>query len=376
MRIANGITYVEGKLQNGVEVAFQNGVITAMGAQLPAEPTIDATGCIVTPGFIDIHIHGFAGHDAMEGEDAVRIMAKALPKHGTTSFLATTMTASVEETRTCLAGIARVVAQPGAGANVLGAFMEGPYFCEKRKGAQPGQYLAMPSLAHLESMTGENAKVVRMISVAPELEGALEFIRALSARGVTVACGHTDATCEQVMEAVRCGASEITHLFNGMSALHHREPGVPGAALTCKQLSVELIADLIHLHPTALRLAYTAKGADRCVAITDSMMAGGMPDGIYSLGGQTVIVKENAARLENGVLAGSTLTLDRSLRNMVSAVGVPLEDALKMYTANPARQIGETRRGTLQVGHFADLLLLDAATLAIKAVYVGGMQVA
>lgn len=375
MRIANGIVYADGKLTPGLEVSFEGDTITDIGTQLPADETVDATGCYVVPGFIDVHIHGFAGHDTMEGEDGIRAMARGLPRYGVTSFLPTTITSSVADLRSALAGAARVKADPCEdGATVLGAFMEGPFFNEKRKGAQPAQHLALPSIAAYEEMTADSQGCVRMISLAPELPGALPFIDEMVRRGVTVACGHTDASSDQVMEAVAHGASHITHLFNAMTPLHHREPGVSGAALSCPQLTVELISDLIHIHALALRTAWLAKGTDRCICITDSMMAGGMPDGQYTLGGQDVTVQNGAARLSDGTLAGSTLTMDKSLRNMVNVVGVPLEQALPMYTLNPARRIGETRRGALQPGNYADIVLLTQ-DLHVKSVWVSGRKV-
>lgn len=373
MRIVNGFTYVDGKLSTGVELSMRGDTIAALGAHLPAEESFDASGCYVLPGFIDLHIHGFAGRDAMEGEDAVRHMAANLPLHGTTSFLPTTMTASIEETREAVAGVKKAMISPSAGAAVLGCHMEGPFFCAKKKGAQPEAHLMMPSMEAFESMVADHADAVRIISLAPELPGANEFIRAISEKGIVVSCGHSEATYEQVLTAVANGASEITHLFNAMSAFTHREPGMPGAALACPQLNVQFIADLIHLHPAVLRIMYEAKGADRCIAITDSMMAGGMPDGQYSLGGQDVYVKDGAARLIDGVLAGSVLTLRRSLQNMVQTVGIPLEEALPMYTTTPARRIGQARRGRLQAGCFADVVVLDSA-FEVKAVWVGGKR--
>ena len=373
MRIANGLTYVDGKLCTGVELSMRGENIAAMGAYLPAEESYDASGCYVLPGFIDLHIHGFAGHDTMEGEAAVRHMAKHLVQHGTTAFLPTTMTAPIDQTREAIAGVKRAMQSPSEGAAVLGCHMEGPFFCAKKKGAQPQEHLKAPSLEAFEAMVSDNLDAVRLISVAPELPGAYDFIHSVSEKGVVVACGHSDATYEQVMTAVANGASQITHLFNAMSAFNHREPGVPGAALSCPQLYVEFIADLVHLHPAVLRILYEAKGSDLAIAITDSMMAGGMPDGQYALGGQDVYVKDGAARLLDGTLAGSILTLQRSLQNVVRTVGIPLEEALPMYTSTPARQIGETRRGRLEAGCYADVVVLDGK-FDVKAVWVGGKR--
>ena len=374
MRIVNGLTYVDGRVCAGVELSMHGETIAALGAHLPAEESYDASGCYVLPGFIDLHIHGFAGHDTMEGEDAVRHMAKHLAQHGPTACLPPTMPAPSDQPRAAIVGVKRAMQTPSEGAAILGCHMEGPFFCAKKKGAQPQEHLKNPSWEAFEAMVSDNLDAVRLISVAPELPGAFGFIRSACQKGLVVACGHSDATYEQVMEAVANGASEITHLFNAMSAFNHREPGVPGAALSCPQLYVEFIADLVHLHPAVLRVLYAAKGADLAIAITDSMMAGGMPDGQYALGGQDVYVKGGAARLLDGTLAGSILTLRRSLQNMVQTVGIPLEEALPMYTLTPARRIGQTRRGRLEVGCYADVVVLDGS-FEVKAVWVGGKRI-
>jgi N-acetylglucosamine-6-phosphate deacetylase len=373
MRIVNGWTYVDGTLRSDAWLAFGGARIEAVGEALPPDETWDATGCYVLPGFIDLHIHGFAGRDAMEGADAVRAMAKGLVQHGTTAFLPTTMTASTPETFTAVAGVEAAMAKPGEGAAVLGCHMEGPFFCAKRKGAQPEAYLQLPSVEAFEALTGGSAGVVRLISVAPELPGAPDFIRAMTARGIRVSCGHSDATWAQVMDAVAAGAGQVTHLYNAMSPLSHREPGMVGAALSCPQITAEFIADLIHLHPAALQTMFAAKGPGLCVAITDSMMAGGMPDGPYTLGGQPVFSHDGAARLEDGTLAGSVLTLRRSLQNMVETVGIPLERALPMYTSTPAARLGDTLRGRLAPGCRADIVVMDPG-FNIRAVWVGGKR--
>ncbi|GHU65757.1 N-acetylglucosamine-6-phosphate deacetylase [Clostridia bacterium] len=374
MKIANGLVYQDESYFADTDLLIRDGVIAGIGPHLAADETYDATGCYVIPGFIDLHIHGFGGLDTMNGAEAVRTMSRELVKHGTTSFLPTTMTAAKPETRAAVRGIAKVMADPEPiGSAVLGCLMEGPFFCEKRKGAQPAHALLAPTLADYEDMTGEDAGIVRRLALAPELPGAAELIRALVERGVQVSLGHTDATYAQMIAAAAAGATSVTHIYNGMSPLTHREPGAVGAALTCRQLIPEFIADLIHLHPAALKLVYDSKGSDGCIAITDSMEAGGMPDGQYQLGGQEVFVKDGAARLTDGTLAGSVLTLRRSLANMVTVVGVPIAEALPMYTSTPARLIGETRRGSLTEGYIADIVVLDHA-FNVRAVWVGGKR--
>lgn len=373
MKIVNGLNYINGELIKGDEISIHGGVIAEIGGQLPPDELFDAQGLIIVPGFIDIHIHGFGGKDTMDGADAVRTMAIELVKHGTTSFLPTTMTASIEETRRAVEGIRDTMANPADGATVLGCYMEGPFFCAKRKGAQPEQHLRCPSIGDFGAMTGDCADVIRRLALAPELPGALELIRELSSRGIQISIGHTDATYEQAMAGVQAGASSVTHMYNAMTPLGHRDPGVVGAALSSWQLTAEFIADMVHLHPAALRVMWEAKGPDHCAAITDSMMAGGMPDGEYSLGGQKVIVADGAARLEDKTLAGSVLTLRQSLKNMVSTVGVPLEDAIPMYTSTPAKLIGEDARGLLEPGMIADVAALDR-DFNVRAVWVGGRR--
>ena len=371
MKIINGRVYIDGGFEP-LELSFGR-TIKEVAKRLPAGESFDAAGMYIVPGFIDTHIHGFAGCDTMDGADAVRTMSRELVKHGTTSFLPTTMTASIDETKAAIEGVAQVMREKPAGSVPLGVNMEGPFFCAAKKGAQPAEHLRLPSMDDYDNMVDANADIVRRLALAPELEGALPVIRELIRLGVQVSLGHTDATYEQMMAAVNAGASSVTHMFNAMSPFTHRQPGAVGAGLACRQLMCEFVADMVHLHPAAIRAMLAAKGEDMCVAITDSMMAGGMPDGEYTLGGQPVFVKDNAACLANGTLAGSVLTLHKSLLNMVNIVGVPLEQALPMYTESPARLIGEQNRGRIEVGFDADILALDAA-LNIKAVWVGGKR--
>lgn len=372
-RIVNGSTFEDGEFRAGLEILIEDGLIADVDSITEPCETFDATGLYVTPGFIDAHIHGFGGRDMMEGKDAVLTMSRELVKHGTTSFAPTTMTASVEETRSANIGVAEAMKENTDGATILGTYMEGPFFCMKRKGAQPAEHIASPTIEAFQKMEGGTG-VVKRLALAPELDGAIELIRYLVANGVQVSLGHSDATYEQVMEAVANGASSITHLYNAQTPLTHREPGVVGAGLSCGQLTTEFISDLVHIHKGALKIMYAAKGSDLCCAITDSMMAGGMPDGDYTLGGQPVISKDGAARLADGTLAGSILTLRNSLRNMVESVGVPLEKAIPMYTSTPARLLGQYfKRGKIEVGYIADIIAFDRS-YNIKAAWVGGKR--
>ena len=270
-------------------------------------------------------------------------------------------------------GSARAFRHPTPGAAVVGLHLEGPFLNPKRKGAADERFLRAPSLSDFEAIAGPYASLVRMVAMAPELPGGLGLVDALVARGIRVACGHSDATYEQAMEAVAHGASVATHTFNAMSPLHHRSPGMAGAALTCPQLYAEFIADFVHLHPAAVRLTLAGKGRDGAIAITDCMKYGGLTEAEQASMPGDRTVRGGAPRLADGTLAGSCLTLDQSLRNLVHGLGVPLEDALPAYTANPSRLLGLTRRGSLAAGHYADLVVLDA-TLRVRAVWAAGRR--
>ncbi len=362
MLICNARALIGGEFVKGLSLRLREGRIAEIGSELvqaPGEPVIDATELLVIPGFIDIHIHGYGGQDTMNGRAAIAHMAQGLVRHGVTGFLPTTMAASYEDTRAALSAARELTHEGPMGARVLGCHLEGPFLNAAKKGAQPGQFIFPASMENYLKIAKGLEDAVKLVTIAPDIEGALELIQAL--RGQTaLSAGHTDASVDQMRQAVESGVSQVTHLFNGMNALSHRAPGVPGAALTMDEIRVQIIADLLHLHPTTLKLAWRAKGADGCLLITDAMEATGMPDGQYKLGANDVTVKNREARLSDGTIAGSTLTMERAVRNMAQVVGVPLEQAIHMATAAPADAIGETERGRIAVGNHADLALLDA----------------
>ena len=315
------------------------------------EDEVDLAGDYLLPGFVDVHIHAFRGHDAMQGEAAVRQMARDLYKEGVAAFLPTTMSASPEDTRAAMEGIRSVMRRPDAhAALVLGAHMEAPYLNPAKCGAQRPEFLHAPDMNGFLAITGGHPEDARIITVAPELPGAESFIREASGLGVVVSVGHTAATAEQTHLAADWGATHVTHTFNAQTPLNHRAPGVPGAALTDDRLYAECIADGVHLHADILRLMLRAKGPERLVAITDAMEAAGMPDGQYALGGQDVIVRGKEARLSDGTLAGSVLTMRQALRNLIHEFGFPPEQAVLMTTRTPAESIGEHLLGRLTVG--------------------------
>lgn len=361
MLVKNGTAFVCGRLQRA-DVRICSGTITELGVlePQPGEDVRDASGLYVLPGFVDIHIHGFGGADCMRGEADVRRMSDGLLKTGVAAFVPTTMSAWPQQTHEALAGVQAVMDDPQPhGAAVLGAHMEAPFLAAKYKGAQLSECLQEPSMQAYEQMT-KGLSCVRMMTLAPELPGALELIAGLKARGVVTCAAHSAATAADIHAAADAGLTQITHLFNAQSPLHHREPGVPGAGLADDRILVQVIADGIHLHPDILRVAALCKGSRGMALISDSMEAAGLPDGRYALGGQDVFVKDGAARLENGVLAGSTLLLHQAVHNMITLAGIEPEKVIPMATSTPADAVGANRYGHIECGAAGVLALMDA----------------
>ena len=343
-------------------IAFGERVDSITGESL--HPSTNSDDYIL-PGFIDLHVHGGAGKDIMEGGEAVYTIAAIHARHGTTSLLATTMTAPPEDIDMALSaiGVAAQHRRPNT-ARVLGAHLEGPYINSGKLGAQPN-YARAATLAEIERL--ETLAQLRVITVAPEIAGHLDLVRQLADRGVRVQIGHTLGSYEDGVAALEHGASGFTHLFNAMSGLHHREPGMVGAALAHAQYA-ELIPDLLHVHPGAIKTALRAIPHLYCV--TDSTSATGMPDGEYMLGRHVVQKCMGGVRLPDGTLAGSTLTLDQALRNLVG-LGLDLADASRRVSTNAADYLGLQERGRLAPGTYADLVVLDR-DLNLKAVYIEG----
>lgn len=331
------------------------------------EARSDAARALVLPGFVDLHVHGGGGADTMEAGDAVAQIARTHARHGTTSLLATTMTAPLPDIEAALHALRpQLVRRAPGSARVLGVHLEGPYLSARRLGAQP-DFVRAPSLPEILALHA--IAPIRVLTLAPEEAGALALIPALVDAGMRVQIGHSVASYEQARQALACGASGFTHLFNAMSALHHREPGVVGAALAHGE-HAELIPDLLHVHPGAIRAALRALPGLYCVS--DATAATGMPDGEYRLGRQTVLKSRGAVRLADGTLAGSTLTMDQALRNLVLQVGLPLAEASARVSTLAARYLGERERGAIEVGAHADLVVLDPASLQLQQVYVEG----
>ncbi len=334
---------------------------------------------IAVPGFIDVHIHGAGGRDVMEGSaDALGVITKRVAKFGTTSIVATTVTASTDDTLRAVEGISKYIPKQHEScdvpyAEILGIHFEGPFLSKERRGVHPTSLLQLPSSEVLQKFLHAASGNARILTIAPELLGAMPCIDAARSLGMVVSIGHTDATYEQARAAIAHGAHHATHAYNAMRPFSHRDPGVIGAVLTSPEVNAELIADGVHVDEIAMKVLLQAKGPERVVLISDGTPATGMPDGKYKLGGIDVTVVNGACRDADGKLAGSTLTLDRALRNIV-ALGIPLANAVRMLTLNPATILGiEFKKGALRNGADADILLLNEA-LQVTRVWTRGIS--
>ena len=352
-------------------IVIEGGTIVTAGPRdsvrvPPQAKEILARDMIVVPGFVDIHIHGAGGHDVMSSsEEALGTVARTVARHGTTSIVATTVTAPPDETRKSLEEITRYIESPAntrppesPAAEIVGIHLEGPFISLTRRGVHPAGAIAKPSTALLDRYLDTAAGLVKILTLAPEVPGALELVERAYARGVVVALGHTDATYEQSRTAIFRGARHAVHVFNAMRPFSHRETGVLGAVLTDSHVTAEVIADGVHVDDPALRLLLAAKGPELVILVSDGTAATGMKDGSYRLGTFDVTVSGGVCRNREGKLAGSTLTLDRAVQHMVR-LGVPLIEAVRMATINPARRIGiEQRKGVIAPGADADLVFL------------------
>ena len=359
MLLTHAVIPGETGFEQNMCIRLTNGTISQVGQALApqsGEAVVDLAGDYLLPGFVDVHIHAFMGHDTMQGEAAVREMSRGLYAQGVAAFLPTTMSASAGETRRAVAGIRAVMDAPEQrGAQVLGAHMEAPFLNPQKCGAQRAECLMLPDWQTFLDLTGGDISAVRTITVAPELTGAGDFIRQAVQSGIAVSLGHSAADAATAHAAADWGASRSTHTFNAQPPLHHREPGLVGAALADERLYAEFIADGVHLHRDIVRLIARCKGAERAVAITDAMEAAGLPDGHYSLGGQPVTVRSREARLADGTLAGSVLTMPQALTNLIHLFGIPPFDAVRMCTRTPAESIGEHVLGRIVPGSPAPL---------------------
>ncbi len=321
-------------------------------------PTMDAAGDWIVPGLIDIHVHGGYGYDTMDEENnALTEISESFITTGVTNFLPTTVAASNNDVKRAIERINNFP-QPKRGAKVLGIHLEGPYLGFKHKGAQPERHLRAADPHEYNPWI--DSGLVKLFTVAPEIEGVIELIESGVERGVKFAVGHSSADYDVMMQAIERGLTQATHTFNGMPQLHHRNPGVVGAVLTDHRVYAQVIADGIHLHPAIIELVFRAKGTDRTVLITDAIRAMGAEDGIHKLGDQVVTVQDGIARTDSGSLAGSTLTMSRALRNAIKFTGRPLEEIIRSATIVPAMSLGlENEIGAIKPGMKADLVILD-----------------
>ncbi len=340
-------------------------------------PTLDASGCVVLPGFVDIHVHGGAGYDVMDASPAaVHALAHFFAQHGVTAFMPTTMTVPHSHTLRAVAAITWAIQQPAsaqqAGARILGIHLEGPYLSPKFPGAQPATYIRQPNLAEFSELLA--AGPVRMITLAPEEPGADLLIAAALQHNVKVVLGHTNATYEECEAAIATGVSQATHTYNAMSGLHHRHPGTLGAVLSNDAIYAQVIVDNFHVHPAAVKILARCKGVARTILITDAMRAAGLSDGEYDLGGQVVTVKKGQCRLRDGTLAGSTLTMQHGLINFIAATGLSLAEAWPASSRTAAQALGlDHELGAITPGYRADLVVLDAQLTVVATVVDGAL---
>jgi len=323
---------------------------------------IDARQLIIAPGYIDGQTHGGNGSDFMESSPGqIASIMGWMASTGVTGALPTIATSSLDDQLDYVRNLRQVQQEKPPGAAILGIHLEGPYISREHHGAQPSAFIRDPSIPEINQVIQASQGNIRIITMAPELPGALEFIKHVTSQGIVAAAGHTDATYDQVIAAADAGLSRVTHLFNAMTGLHHRQPGVVGAALVRDELYAELILDGEHVHPAAAKIAIRAKGLSRIVLVTDATQAAGLKDGVYVRpGDRKIVVKDGAARLESGILAGSVLTLDQAVRNAVHLLGLTLTEAFAIASRVPAESLGLGHsKGSLAPGKDADLLVLS-----------------
>jgi N-acetylglucosamine-6-phosphate deacetylase len=358
MKLENG--YIKIKDQKIMEL----GTIEKLEQEDPSFEIVELpSNYKAVPGFIDVHIHGANGADVMDAtNEALDVMTRTLPGEGTTSFLATTMTQSSTEIEKALANAGNYMEgeQAPGKAEILGIHLEGPFVNGKRAGAQPLEHIVNPNLDVFKKWQTLAKETIKLVTMAPEQPGGLEMVRYLKENGVIASIGHSDATYDEVNEAIEEGANHVTHLFNQMRGLHHREPGVVGAAFLRDELKAEIIADGVHVRPEMVKLAYQQKGSEGVMLITDSMRAKCLKNGQYDLGGQDVTVKDGKAVLRDGTLAGSILKLGNAVKNILAYTGCSLEDAIEMASVNQAKQLNiYDQKGSIAKGKDADIVILD-----------------
>ena len=358
-------------------VVIEDGAIAQIGPRsdidAPSGQRLEFPGCLLAPAYFDVHIHGSAGRDVMEGTaEAFTTIGKFLASHGVGAFLATTVTAPVDVTLRSLEGMSVLIGRDNSGATPLGIHIEGPFLSPHKKGAHPGHLLQTPSIELFDRMWQAGEGKIRLMTIASELPGAEELIRHAANLGVRVSLGHSNADTAAARAGIRAGAVTATHTFNAMRQFDHRDPGLLGEVLSNDSLFAELICDGLHVHSNAVRIYWKAKGPDRAILITDAMSAAGMPDGTYKLGELDVRVVKGKCVIGEDTLAGSTLTLDRGVRNFAEFTGASIDEISKLVSRNPARMTGfEAEAGSLDVGRPANITVLSATNEVVETILRG-----
>lgn len=378
MIVKNADVYTEGKGFVPRDILMEGDSFVSCMQQVSDRTEIDVNGCYAIPGLTDIHFHGCAGYDFCDGtRAAIDAMAAYEASVGVTNIVPATMTLS-EERLLKICGTARMWKEsgnPGGQARLWGINLEGPFLSPDKKGAQNAAYLCNPDIDMFDRLNRASGGMIRLVSIAPEREGAMEFIERKRGK-VILALAHTAADYDTAVRAFEKGADHVGHLYNAMAPYGHREPGLAGAAADREDVQVELICDGVHVHPAVVRAAFKLFGDDRIILISDSMMATGLADGGYSLGEQPVRVKGSLATLRDGAIAGSVTNLADCLRTAVREMGIPLESAIKCAAVNPAKRLRiYGRHGSIATGKAADVVLLDKKDLALRRVILGGQLI-
>jgi len=362
--ILNAKVVTPSTITSPATVWIENGQIAKIDEQNQTVNTnnyevIDAKGQLLIPGMIDVHIHGANGFDMMDGtEESILEVSKTCAATGCTSFLVTSVTSSIEDLMAMIKNVKHVIGNE-PGAKIAGIHLEGPYLNVKRKGMQNEKYLRHPNIEEMKEILQEAESLIKMVTIAPELPGGMEMIEFLKEQNIIVSIAHSDATYEEAKKAFAIGASHVTHCFNGMRPIHHRDPGLVVAAFEEEHVSLQAIVDNVHLHPAIVRLMHKIKGAENIVLITDALQAMNLGDGEYVFGGHQVTVSNGEARLSDGTLASSTVTMNEALKKTVDT-SISLKDAVYMASTTPANILGLSNKGRILPKADADLVLLDS----------------
>jgi N-acetylglucosamine-6-phosphate deacetylase len=368
-----GEVYLEEEVLKNGYVTVEEGIIVGVGKKQVSDNLIDMKKYILTPGFVDIHVHGGNGYDTMDGkEESIKNISLYKVKEGVTSFCPTTITASCAKTFKSIECVKKA-ANSVEGAKIIGVFLEGPFINKEYKGAHPKEFIKEPTLDEIKALISVGGGIIKSVALAPELSNANEIIQYLNSQNINVRIGHSSASYEETNEAIKKGCNIGIHIFNAMKPFNHREPGMVGAMLTNDNVYGEVIVDKVHLHEGAVKLLLKCKGKNKAILITDCINAGGMQDGTYKLGEVDVIVKGKIARNKQGALAGSTLTINGAIKNLLD-MGVSLFEGVTMATITPAKALGVDKTiGSIKIGKKADFTAIDRDA-NVKFVMIDGVR--